>query len=120
MPLKKFRPMTPALRHTVLPDYSEITRRSPLKSLTERRKKTGGRDNRGHISSRWIGGGHKQRYRLVDFIRNKDGIPARVASIVLAACVCSQRSTLDTASISARRVRRSRVPCSSSARRMPT
>jgi large subunit ribosomal protein L2 len=81
MPLKKFRPMTPALRHTLLPDYSDITRRSPLKSLTERRKKTGGRDNRGHVSSRWIGGGHKQRYRLVDFQRNKDGIPARVASI---------------------------------------
>jgi large subunit ribosomal protein L2 len=81
MPLKKFRPMTPTLRHTVLPDYSDITRRSPLKSLTERLKKTGGRDNQGHISSRWIGGGHKQRYRMVDFQRNKDGIPARVASI---------------------------------------
>jgi large subunit ribosomal protein L2 len=81
MPLKKFRPMTPTLRHTVLSDFSEITRSKPLKSLTERKLKTGGRDNKGHVSSRWIGGGHKQRYRLVDFRRNKDGIPARVASI---------------------------------------
>jgi large subunit ribosomal protein L2 len=81
MPLKKFRPTTPTLRHTVMPDYSELTRSRPLKSLTERKKKTGGRDNQGHISSRYIGGGHKQRYRIVDFRRDKDGIPARVASI---------------------------------------
>ena len=81
MPMKKFRPITPTLRHTQLPDYSEITRSKPLKSLTERKYKTGGRDNQGHISSRWIGGGHKQRYRLIDFRRDKDGIPARVASI---------------------------------------
>jgi large subunit ribosomal protein L2 len=81
MALKKFRPTTPTLRHTQMPDYSEITRRSPVKSLTERIKKTGGRNNKGHISQRWIGGGHKQRYRLVDFRRDKDGIPAKVASI---------------------------------------
>jgi large subunit ribosomal protein L2 len=81
MPLKKFRPMTPALRHTTLPDFREITRGKPLKSLTERKLRTGGRDNYGHVSSRWIGGGHKQRYRLIDFRRDKDGIPARVTSI---------------------------------------
>ena len=81
MPLKKYRPITPTLRHTVLPDFSEVTRRGPLKSLTERKLRTGGRDNYGHVSSRWIGGGHKQRYRLVDFRRDKDGVPARVASI---------------------------------------
>src|SRR5437667_12758575 len=81
MSLKKFRPVTPTRRHAVLPDFKELTRRKPLKSLTERKLKTGGRDNYGHVSSRWIGGGHKQRYRLVDFRRNKDGIPARVASI---------------------------------------
>ena len=79
MSLKKFRPVTPTRRHAVLPDFKELTRRKPLKSLTERKLKTGGRDNYGHVSSRWIGGGHKQRYRLVDFRRNKDGIPARVA-----------------------------------------
>jgi large subunit ribosomal protein L2 len=81
MSLKKHRPMTPTLRHAVLPDFKELTRGKPLKSLTEPKKKTGGRDNRGHISSRWIGGGHKQRYRLIDFRRDKDGVPARVASI---------------------------------------
>jgi large subunit ribosomal protein L2 len=81
MGLKKFRPMTPTLRHTLLPDYSELTRSKPLRSLTEPKRRSGGRDNRGHISQRWIGGGHKRRYRIVDFRRNKDGIPARVASI---------------------------------------
>lgn len=81
MGLKKFRPITPTLRHTVLPDYSELTRSKPVKSLTERRTKTGGRDNYGHVSQRWISGGHKQRYRLIDFRRDKDGIPAKVASI---------------------------------------
>ena len=81
MGLKKFRPITPTLRHTVTADYSEITRRRPVKSLTEPMKKSGGRDNYGHVSARWIGGGSRQRYRLVDFRRDKDGIPARVASI---------------------------------------
>ena len=81
MGLKKFRPITPTLRHTVMPDFAELTRSKPVKSLTERVHKTGGRNNYGHISMRWIGGGHKQRYRLVDFRRDKDGIPARVASI---------------------------------------
>jgi large subunit ribosomal protein L2 len=81
MGLKKFRPITPTLRHTVMPDYAELTRSKPVKSLTERIYKTGGRNNYGHISMRWIGGGHKQRYRIVDFRRDKDGVPARVASI---------------------------------------
>ena len=81
MALKKFRPTTPTLRHSELPDYSEITRRQPVKSLTQRLYKTGGRDNYGHISARYIGGGHKQRYRVIDFRRTKDGVPARVASI---------------------------------------
>jgi large subunit ribosomal protein L2 len=81
MALKKFRPYTPTRRHAVLPDFSELTRGKPVKALTERKLKTGGRDNYGHVSMRWIGGGHKQRYRLVDFRRQKDGVPARVASI---------------------------------------
>jgi len=78
MGLKKFRPTTPTLRHTVMPDYSEITRSRPVRSLTERIYKTGGRDNQGHVSMRWISGGHKQRYRIVDFRRDKDGIAAKV------------------------------------------
>jgi large subunit ribosomal protein L2 len=81
MGLKKFRPVTPTLRHSVLPDYSELTRSRPFKSLTERITKKGGRNNYGHVSMRWISGGHKQRYRLVDFRRDKDGVPARVVSI---------------------------------------
>jgi large subunit ribosomal protein L2 len=81
MPLKKYRPVTPTLRHAMTPDFAEITRSRPLKKLTERLYKSGGRDNYGHISARWIGGGHKRRYRLVDFRRDKDGIPARVVSI---------------------------------------
>src|SRR5437773_6278712 len=81
MALKKFRPVTPTRRHAVLPDFKELTRRKPVKSLTERKRRTGGRDNYGHVSSRWIGGGHKQRYRLIDFRREKEGVPARVASI---------------------------------------
>src|SRR5216117_3095283 len=81
MPLKKFRPVTPTLRHTLTPDFAELTRSRPVKALTERLVKSGGRDNYGHISMRWIGGGHKRRYRLIDFRRNKDGVPARVASI---------------------------------------
>ena len=81
MGLKKFRPVTPTLRHAVVPDYAELTRSRPLKTLTPRLYKSGGRDNYGHVSARWIGGGHKRRYRLVDFVRSKDGVPARVASI---------------------------------------
>jgi len=81
MALKKFRPTTPTLRHTLSADYSDITRRKPVKSLTEPLRRTGGRNNYGHISARWIGGGHKRRYRIVDFRRDKDGVPARVASI---------------------------------------
>src|SRR2546425_984605 len=57
MALKKFRPTTPTLRHTEVPDFAEITRGRPLKALTKRLSRTGGRDNYGHISSRWIGGG---------------------------------------------------------------
>src|SRR5262249_30454130 len=81
MPLRKFRPVTPTRRHAALPDFAELTRGKPVKSLTERKLKTGGRDNYGHVSSRWIGAAHKQRYRLVHFRRDKDGVPARVASI---------------------------------------
>jgi large subunit ribosomal protein L2 len=81
MALKKFRPVTPTLRHSVLPDFSEVTRSKPIKGLTEPKRRSGGRDNYGHVSMRWISGGHKKRYRLIDFRRNKDGIPARVASI---------------------------------------
>jgi large subunit ribosomal protein L2 len=86
MGMKKFRPLTPTLRHTVSVDFSELTRSRPVKGLTQTLRKSGGRNNYGHISMRWIGGGHKQRYRLIDFRRNKDGVPARVASIEYDPC----------------------------------
>lgn len=81
MPVKGFRPFTPSRRFMKLLDRSDITKQTPEKSLTEGLKKSGGRDNKGHISSRFIGGGHKKSYRDIDFKRDKDGVPAKVASI---------------------------------------
>ena len=78
MALKKFRPTSPGTRFKTALTFDEITKARPEKSLTEAIKKTGGRDNRGRITVRFIGGGHKQRYRTVDFRRNKGGVPAKV------------------------------------------
>ena len=86
--LKKFRPITPGMRRLVLPTNDQLTRKGesratvrPTKSLLQRKKKTGGRDNQGHISCRHRGGGHKRFYRQVDFKRNKYDIMATVDSI---------------------------------------
>lgn len=82
MPLIKYRPITPARRYLTTIDFSEITRTKPLKSLTEPLRKTGGRNNQGRVTMRWIGGGHKQRYRIIDFLRrDKEGVPGKVQSI---------------------------------------
>ena len=81
MALKKFRPTSPGTRFKTALTFDEITKAKPEKSLTEPLKKTGGRDNRGRITVRFIGGGHKQRYRMVDFRRDKSGVPAKVAAI---------------------------------------
>src|SRR5438552_17790004 len=81
MGLKTFRPLTPSLRSTVLSDFSEITKHKPEKSLTRAKRRTGGRNNLGRLTSRGIGGGHKQRYRIIDFKRNKIGVPAVVEAI---------------------------------------
>ena len=81
MPVKGFRPFTPSRRFMKLLDRSEITKQTPEKSLTEGLKKSGGRNNKGQISSRFIGGGHKKSYREIDFKRDKDGVPAKVATI---------------------------------------
>src|SRR5215510_9572313 len=81
MGLKTFRPRTPSLRGTILQDFSELTKRTPEKSLTVAKRRTGGRNNLGRMTARGIGGGHKQRYRIIDFKRNKFGIPAVVESI---------------------------------------
>ena len=81
MGLKTFRPLTPSLRGTVLSDFSEITKHKPEKKLTVARRRTGGRNNHGRMTSRGIGGGHKQRYRIIDFKRDKIGIVAIVEGI---------------------------------------
>jgi large subunit ribosomal protein L2 len=81
MPNKKFNPTSPARRYYTVPDFAEITTDSPHKPLTRGKKSWGGRDNRGLISVRFRGGGHKRRYRSIDFKRDKDAIMARVESI---------------------------------------
>ncbi len=81
MPVKSFRPLTPSLRYKTVSSFEEITRSHPEKSLVEANKKSGGRNNMGRITSRRRGGGHRRHYRVVDFKRNKHGVPARVNSI---------------------------------------
>jgi large subunit ribosomal protein L2 len=81
MPVKTFRPLTPSTRYITIADFSEVTKTKPEKALVEIRKKTGGRNAYGRMTSRGIGGGHKQKIRLVDFKRNKHGVDATVAAI---------------------------------------
>ena len=82
MPIKSYRPITPSTRYITRATFEEITTDKPLRSLTMPIRKTGGRNNEGHITSRWISGGHKQRYRVIDFVRrDKEKIPAKVATI---------------------------------------
>ncbi|MFN5629773.1 MAG: 50S ribosomal protein L2, partial [Bacteroidota bacterium] len=81
MGLKKLRPLTPSQRFKLVSDYSEITTNTPEKSLLAGAKRSGGRNNSGKMTMRYIGGGHKQNYRFIDFKRDKDGIPATVKSI---------------------------------------
>src|SRR5258705_12248131 len=81
MPVKVFRPLTPSTRYITIADYSDITKSKPEKSLVRIRKKTGGRNSYGRVTSRGIGRGHKQKIRLVDFKRNKIGVPAKVIAI---------------------------------------
>src|SRR5919197_3919545 len=81
MGIRQFKPVTKGTRFRSVSDFSEITRRTPEKSLVAPLKKSGGRDNHGHISMRRRGGGHKRRYRIIDFKRNKFGVPATVREI---------------------------------------
>jgi large subunit ribosomal protein L2 len=81
MAIKKFRPVTPSSRFRSVPTFDEITASVPEKSLLEPLKKTGGRNNKGRVTAYHRGGGHKRHYRIIDFKRNKHGVPARVASI---------------------------------------
>ena len=81
MPIRKFKPITAASRFRSVSAFDEITRSEPEPSLTEGLTKNAGRNHHGRITSRRRGGGHKRRYRKVDFKRRKDGVPARVAEI---------------------------------------
>ncbi len=81
MGIKKYRPTSPGRRFQTRSDYADVTTDQPEKSLLAPISKTGGRNNKGRVTSRHIGGGHKRRYRIIDFKRRKDGVPARVASI---------------------------------------
>jgi len=81
MPVKTFRPLTPSTRYISFGDNSDITKTKPEKSLVEIRKKTGGRNHYGRVTARGIGGGHKQKIRLVDFKRKKHGVEATVSAI---------------------------------------
>src|ERR687883_177006 len=81
MGIRQFKPVTKGTRFRSVSDFGEIARSEPEKSLVEPLKKSGGRDNHGHISMRRRGGGHKRKYRIVDFKRNKHGVPATVRHI---------------------------------------
>ena len=81
MPLKQYKAFTPVRRFRQSASYAEITKDTPEKSLTERKLRQAGRNAQGRVTTRHRGGGEKRRYRIVDFKRTKDGIPARVAAI---------------------------------------
>jgi len=81
MGLKKYKPTTPSRRHMVTSSFEEITKSTPERSLLRPKKSTGGRNSSGRLTTRHKGGGHKRRYRVIDFKRNKNGIPATVSSI---------------------------------------
>ncbi len=81
MGIRKRKPTSPGRRFQTVSDFSEITKTRPEKALTRPKPKTGGRNSYGRKTSRHRGGGHKQKYRIIDFKRNKDGVPAKVAAI---------------------------------------
>ena len=81
MPVRSLKPVTPSQRYRTISTFEEITKKTPERSLTEKLSKTGGRNNHGRITSRRRGGGHKRRYRIIDFKRNKYDIEAKVVGI---------------------------------------
>src|SRR5436190_19651901 len=81
MPIRQFKPVTKSSRFRSVADFTEITRSTPEKSLLEPLIKSGGRDNHGHISMRRLGGGHKRKYRIIAFKRNKFGVQGTVKEI---------------------------------------
>lgn len=81
MPVKKYKPTSAGRRGMTVSTFSEITKKTPEKSLLQPLRSTGGRNNQGRTTIRFRGGGHKRRYRVIDFRRDKDGVPAKVAAI---------------------------------------
>jgi large subunit ribosomal protein L2 len=81
MPIRIYKPTSPGRRSMSVSTFEEITKKEPEKSLIEPLKKHAGRNNRGRITTRHRGGGHKRFYRIIDFKRNKTGVPAKVAAI---------------------------------------
>ena len=81
MPVKKYKPVTPGQRRKLIPSFEEVTTSAPEKSLIKPMKKSGGRNNQGRMTMRYLGGGHKRRYRMIDFKRSKDDMTASVKSI---------------------------------------
>ena len=81
MAIKSYNPTTASRRNMTVSDFSEITATSPLKSLTKGKNSTGGRNSYGRVTTRFRGAGNKRRYRMIDFMRAKDGVPAKVVSI---------------------------------------
>src|SRR5574341_1393054 len=81
MGIRQFKPVTAATRFRSVSDFAEVTKTNPEKSLLEPLKRTGGRNNKGHVTTRHQGGGHKRQYRRIDFRRDKFGVAARVAAV---------------------------------------
>ena len=81
MPFRKLKPTSPGTRFQTVPTFEEITTQEPYKPLMEPIRSTGGRNNAGHLTSWWRGGGHKRMYRIIDFKRNKFDVPAKVSTI---------------------------------------
>ena len=81
MAVRKLKPVTPGQRHKIVSTFDEITKSKPEKSLLAPLKKSGGRNSAGKMTVRYVGGGHKKRYRIIDFARDKEGVPAIVESI---------------------------------------
>ena len=81
MAVRKLRPMTPGQRYRTAPVFENITKTEPEKSLVTPNKKSGGRNSAGRMTIRYSGGGHKRKYRIIDFKRSKKNVPAKVAAI---------------------------------------
>ncbi|WPP52514.1 50S ribosomal protein L2 [Catalinimonas niigatensis] len=81
MAIKKLRPITPGQRHRLAPDFADVSKKEPEKSLLVTLKKSGGRNNQGRMTMRYLGGGHKRKIRVIDFKRNKHDVPATVKAI---------------------------------------